>query len=326
MRFLHSIAVPERAVAADAVESFDLPVNPLSALLIGIKPLNDTGTLANLIGYREAVQAFNRITVSYRGASVLSMRGEDLAALNWFRHGIAGSIANGDNVNDERQCFVLPLLFGRFPYDPSSCFPSSRRGELVIEFDIDVADTGYNDFRYLVESIELLGANPREYERKTTIARTFAATGDNDIELPLGNTVRGLLLRGTTGFAGASPAPSLGRMSLMLDNQEVGFADTDFEIAQSLAGLFGRAYHPWQDHTHIITTDGNAQTELETLAGPIHETLAANSWGDFVYLDLDPTRDDTFALDTKSAATLLLRVNAETADAVRVIPVERVSA
>lgn len=320
MRFLHSIAVPERAVSSDSVESFDLPVNPLSALLINIRPLNETATLANYAKYREICAAFNRITVSYRGASVLSMRGEDLAALNFFRHGIQPREANADNVDNERRSVCLPLLFGRFPYDPSSAFPASKRGELVIEFDIDVADTGYDGFRYNVESIELLGANPREYERRTSIARTFAATGDNDIELPLGNTCRGLLLWGTTPYAGASPAPSFGRMSLMLDNQEVGYADTDWESAMAVAGLLGRNSPPLGDHKHTLNAAGAGIEETTSVFD-----RGEGGWENYVFLDLDPTRDDSFAIDTKSAATFMLRCNAETADAVRVMPIERVA-
>ena len=62
------------------------------------------------------------------------------------------------------------------------------------------------------------------------VTQTMGATGDQDLDLiSAGNAIRGILLFGTTPFGGASPAPSWGRLKLLLDNQEVGFANTDWE-------------------------------------------------------------------------------------------------
>src|SRR4029077_10751362 len=99
---------------------------------------------------------------------------------------------------------------------------------------------GYDGLRISVETIELLGASPREFEREVSVVQTFAATGINDVELPVGNRLRGLTLFGTTGFGGASPAPSWGRVKTIVDNQETGFGSSDFEVTQMLGQLWGR--------------------------------------------------------------------------------------
>lgn len=319
MRLNRSVILQERAVAADAVETFDLPVNPITALLLCIRPLNETSTLLNYAPYATLASSLLRITVLYRGASVFSMSGADACCLNYLRHGIIPREPNPDDTDNERRCVVLPILFGRFCWDPSSCFPASRRGELVCELDIDVANTGYDGFRYSVEAIEILDAKPTEYERKITTSRTFAATGPNDIELPLGNKLRGMMLFGTTSFTGATPVPSWGRISLFLDNQQTVVSAADWEALYVDNALLGRL-PPFPDrHTHRVDATGVAT----------QETTLANEWGmgvwdQRVWLDLDPTRDDMFSVDSSGAASFFLHSEAETADAVRVITVEQI--
>jgi hypothetical protein len=325
-RLLHSIWVPEKAVSADGIEFFNLPVNPLSVCLIHIKPLNDTGTLSNFNRAMGLAGALNLIRVNHRGQSILSITGRDLLAFNYFRHGMVPWEANGDDTDNERRSLVLPVVFGKFAYDPSSCLPATIAGELTMELDIDIADTGYDGFRYAVETVELLDAKPREYERKTTVTRTFAATGDNDVDLPNGNLIRGLLLFGTTPFGGASPAPTWGRVELRRDNIQVGYSATDFECLRGITQLMGRQPPTGQFHSHRVTTDGNAQTALATLAGPHNEGAGGEGWENYAYMDLDPTRDDAFSLETRGSSNFLIRANVETADAARVVVVERIGA
>lgn len=322
-RYLHQVAVQEKAVSADGVEVFDLTVNPLSVVLLNIRPLNNTGTLADFADYMAICDSLNRVSILLNGQSVVNAKGVDIAALNYLRRGVIPREANDDNTDNERRCVTLPIFLGRMPFDSSSCLPASKRGELVMELDIDVADTGYDGFRYSVETIELPGANPKEYERVSAINKTFAATGDQDFDLPPGSLYRGLMLWGTTPFVGASPAPSWGRVSLLADNMQEMYGATDFESFFSLNSLLGRLPPSLGKHKHIITTDGNAQVALATLVGPygLSDGSALQNYG---FLDLDPTRDDEFALDSSNFNSFRIRSTVETADAVRVLPIERV--
>lgn len=316
MKLLHSVAVQERAIAADGIETYDLAVNPLSVVLLCLRPLNETsGGLATHARYKAACQALNRVSILFRGESIVSMRGEDLAAMNLLRHGIVPYEANPDSTDNERRCVVLPIILGRHAYDPASCFPATRRGELVLECDFDVADIGYDGLRFSVETVELLDAKPKEYEKKVAISQTWSATGDQDMDLPPGNVCRGVLLFGTTGFTGAAPAPSWGRTKVMLDNQEHGYAATDWEVAKMLPTLWGRM-PDFSFHRHTVNAAG-AGIESTTSVFDV-----GDDWAQYAYLDLDPTRDDTFSLNTRESSRFHLRANAETADAVRAVPVE----
>lgn len=318
--FLHNVAVQERAIAADGIEVYDLAVNPLSVVLIALRPLNDTGTLADFQSYRGIAAALNRVSVLYRGEAIMSMRGEDVAALNYFRWGMQPFQGQHDDTNNERRCAVLPLIMGRFPYSKESCFPATRRGELVLECDYDIADTGYDGLRVSVETIELLDAKPKEYEKRVQVLQTNGATGDQDVDLvATGNLIRGILLFGTTGFGGAAPAPSWGRVKVLLDNQEHGYASTDFEVAQMLHCLWGRQPPMYDSHDHRVTTSGCAQTELATVGGPFN---VGSGYDQYAFLDYDPTGDDEHAMNTNGKSRLILRSNVETADAVRAIPIE----
>lgn len=326
--FLHNVAVQERAISADGIETFDLAVNPLSVILIGLRPLNDTGTLAAFQSYKGIAAALNRVSVLYRGEAIKSVRGEDLAALNYFRHGIMPFQGQHDDTDNERRCAVVPILMGRWPYDNKSCFPATRRGELVLECDFDIADTGYDGLRFSVETIELLDAKPKEYEKWVQVTQTNGATGDADMDLvATGNAVRGILLFGTTPFAGASPAPSWGRIKVLLDNQEAGFGSTDFEMSQALTSLWGRQPPAYDGHMHRVDATAAVATQ-PTLSGPfnvgagIAGATDITGWNQYTYLDYDPTGDDSHVLHTKGKSSLKLRANFEAADAVRAIPIE----
>lgn len=313
--FLHSVAVQDQAIAADGIQTFDLAVNPLSVILIGLRPLNDTGTLSNFQSYRGITQAINRLTVLHQGTAVKSGRGEDFAAMNYFRHGIMPFQGQHDDVDNERRCAVLPILMGRFPYDPHSCFPASKRGETILELDLDIADTGYDGLRLTVETIEILDAKPKEFERIVSQGQTFGATGDVDVDIAAGGIFRGALLFGTTGFAGATPAPSWGRIQTMIDNKQVGYSSTDFEVAQMLHCLWGRQPPAYDGHIHAVEPVAG----IRTVGEPNNIGLG---WQQYAFLDFDPTRDDLHSLDTKGASLFRIRANAETADAVRVLPIE----
>lgn len=324
---LHSIAVPEEDIAADGVIVRDLAVNPLSVVLVVLRPLNDTGTLANFQSYKGICAALNRVTIADRGESIFSMRGEDAAALNYFRHGVMPFQGQHDDTNNERRCVVLPIILGRHPFDPRSCYPARSRGELTIELDVDDADTGYDDMRVSVETWEIPGAKPVEFERKVAIAQTPAATGDTLIDLNPGRPHRGVLLFGTTPFGGANPAPSWGRLKVLMDNREAFIAASDWEVQQMMHSLCGRQPPYYDGHMHRVDATAAVATQ-PTLSGPfnvgagIAGAVDVTAWHQYAWLDFDPTGDDTFGLDATHARRLAIQANIETADALRAVPIE----
>lgn len=319
-RYIQSILAANQAISADGDVVYDLPTNPLSALLLHISPLAETSTITAhrlLEGFLSAVDS---IRIDHEGGAVFNASGVDAAvlALLWQRFTIWQS--NAVETNNDRRSIILPICFGRKAFDPLECFPETRRGEFTLTVTWDIADSGFDGLRITIESIELPDAQPNSVQKVSTLSQTFAATGQNQIDLHTGNILRALLMFGTTGFAGASPAPSLGNIELLADNRQVYVSNSDFENLRGVLGLKGIPFPPDFRHIHSVNAAGAGRED--TLEPEIGASIDDN----YVLLDLDPTMDDLYSLDTNGLGRLHLDIDAETADAVRVLQVEKVPA
>jgi len=315
-RFIHSILRSNYAVAADGDTVFDLPVNPLSVILLHVGPLNETSTIGNYSLLQALLSAIDNVRVTHKGAAVVDVRGDDLAALImlWHRQSIWQS--NAVETDDDRRALILPVMFGKRPYDPEECFPETKKGELQLTLTLDIADTGFDGLRISIETIELPEASPARVQKVTTLAQTFAATGQNEIDLPIGNVLRGILLWGTTSYAGATPAPTIGSVELLKDNVQTHYTQSDWEVLRGVLGLRGVAFPPSFRHIHSVNAAGVAREDtLEPQVG-----LAKDAY--YALVDLDPTHDDQYSVDTAGAGRVHLRVSAEAAEAVRALPIE----
>lgn len=321
-RFNHAVLVPDTAVASDSVVSHDLPINPLSLVLINIKPLNDNAGLNNFASYLDLCDSLNAVRVYRQGQSVINARGIDLAAMNYFRSGICPLETNNTDADNIRRSAVLPLFFGAFPYDDTECLPkSSARGDVVLELDIDVADTGYDGFTYSIETVELFDAKPRSFLRQTTLAQTLVV-GDNDLILSARGSLRGLLVQGATAYTTGSPAPTAGRFRTLFDNSEWGYQTSDWESLRALPSVFGRQPFASDSHFHRLNAASASGTEPTDLDGPAG---IGNVVDNYVWLEFDPTRDGSYSPDLSKFNSSVLRTSCETAGAIRVVTCESVS-
>lgn len=319
-RFIHSVLESNGAIAADGDEVIDLPVNPLSVILIHISPLNESSTITDYGLLERLLSALDNIRIEHKGSAVFNMSGVDAAVMAQLWHRFVIWQSNAVETDNDRRSLVVPVCFGRRPYLQSECFPETRRGEFQMTLDWDIADTGFDGLRRSVETIELVDAVPEWVEKKTTLAQTFGATGQNDIELPIGNGIRGVLLFGTTPFAGATPAPTLGQLEVLRDNIQVGYTSSDFEVLRSILGLGGVQWPAGFFHLHSVNAAGAGR---EDTLGP---EIGASVDDNYALVDFDPLMNDEYILETAGAGRVNVRSDAETADAVRAIPVERVEA
>lgn len=318
--FIHSILAPNQAIAADGDVTFDLPVLPLSVILLHVSPLGETSTVTTHRLILSLLDALDTIRVTHKGTSVFDANGNDAAMLAMVYHRLPLWQSNAVETDNDRRSLVLPILFGRKAYMPTECFPQSRKGEFQLTITFDIAGTGFDGLRISIETIELPGVVPEFVQKVTTLAQTLAATGQNDLELPIGNTIRGVLLFGTTGFAGATPAPSLGQLSLFVDNKQRLYSASDFEVLRSVMGLRGVPFPPDGRHIHSVNAAGAGRED--TLEHEVGASLDAS----YCYMDFDPTGDDLYAIDTAGVGRMNIRLDAETANAVRALPVERLAA
>ncbi|KKM98272.1 hypothetical protein LCGC14_1159750, partial [marine sediment metagenome] len=105
--FTHSILMPNQLQAADGDVTVDLPVNPLSVILLHISPLNETSTIGNYRLLEALLGAITNIRVSHKGAAVIEGSGTDLAVLAMLWHRLPIWQSNAVETDDDRRSIVL---------------------------------------------------------------------------------------------------------------------------------------------------------------------------------------------------------------------------
>lgn len=316
-RFLKTVLHQDVSLAAGATPlEKDLGVNPLSHLTMTLRFLNNGAnaipSLANLLA------VLSNVEVLFKGTSIFSARLVDMVALVAFLWGRFPVIAHRSKVDNDILNLTCWLPFTRTPFDMRECFPATRRGDLTLKLTPAAAFTGLDTLTLQVEQTELLDAVPERFLKITSKSKTPAATGLEDLDLPLGNPILGVLLVGTTVPDAASQTASIDQVKVLVDNVETGYSLSNWE---SLYGDGGLRVLNWRDlweHVHI--------SDLAAAYTQFQDTGAAQliNAGDhsIAYLDYDPLRDGNYALDTAGRGRVHLQINHGVADAIRALPVE----
>ena len=316
-RFLRTVVHQDVALtAAAAPTEKNLGVNPISFLLFTIRAatltVNILPTIANLLG------TVGNLEVLFKGTSIVAASLADhfrMCAALWGRWGIRENI--DDDVN--AVTFVtVPIPFSRIPYWSREAFPASRSGDVVLKVTPAAAFAGVATVTMQVEQVELLDAVPQQFLKYTTFPKTPSIAGDHDVDLPLGNPIVGALLFGTTVPTALSFNASIGSLKLLVDNVENYYSQANWESLHN--DFIIRATPEWEIETLRM---------LENLAAAYTQNVETGAPADLVrmhrqyaYLDFDPVRDDQYLLDTEGRGRVHLRITADVADAIRVLPVE----
>lgn len=294
--FLRSVLVSNAAITAGQVYTYDLPVNPLSHILLNMQCLNvtDEATLAEILA------RLTKIEVLFKGASVISMSGADLFALNMVQLGNNPVLTNQVATDNATRNITLMLQFGRDLFNPNECFPATRKGELQLQITFSATETACDNVVLQVETVELLGAAPTQYMKVTTLSKTPAATGDNDVDLPINNKFAGIMIFATTVPTGTATTATVDTVKLLKDSKESYFSLANWE---SLHGaLLSRIGHREE-------YDGSADND---------------DISKYALLDFAHGNKDEYLFETAGAANVKLRVNAGDTNVFRVFPIELV--
>lgn len=293
-RFIHSVIAHDEAATDGGVDTWELPVNPLSHLILTRRCLNvtDEGTLD------EILETIDKIEVLYQGAAIMSFNGADLFALNHVLFHDQPFLSNQVDTDDATRWLSMVIPFGRKTFLLDECFHATHRGELVLQISDSGTDTAVDNRAWQIEAVELPGANPQRHLKVTTLTKTPTATGEHDVDLPINNDYVGVLLKATTKPTGTSWNASFDWVKLLANNEEYDYAQSYWE---SLRGdMINRI-------GHRENYDGSADDDDIAL---------------YAYLDFDPREDRNFLLETRGLSDLTLRTSADVADAIRVLPVE----
>lgn len=320
MRFLHSIVKTNTDFPAGAFPTIDLPVNPLSMLLLNFELTN--GNPAAGAVYKAVDDLLDNVTsviVKHKGENIIAGALKDLLVVNMLTSARRLGWSHLTDVSAAVRRLTVPLCFGRRPYNPKECFPATSRGNLTLDITRAANPASFTDVNLTVESVELIEANPEQYLKYTPNSQT-AVVGTYDQALPIGNKYARLVFFDTGLATLTTGVSSWGQVKLLKDNVEQYYPLSD---AQTLAGLLNSQ----------VGTDG-------VFAGHRHQTVTAVGAGVFTdeadeaaskglrgyfSMDFDPNDDDMYLMDTAGAADIKIRAVGTSATAVRVTPVELVT-
>lgn len=318
--FLRSVLIPNRAEAADRTFQQDLPVNPLSVILVTLRGINTSGDVVTPLG--DIYGSVPSLGVRYRGQDIIRGSLYDLAVLNacvcsnppwgtWVQDG-------GANV----WSVTVPITFGRMGYNTKECFPAVRRGDLVLEMTVDTVLNNADLIELQVETVELLDETPTQYLKYTTGSQTFAGTGLDVVRLPIGNPLLGVLLAGTTAPLNAARTATWEQIRVKVDNVEALYAATNWD---SLNGELMRRV--MADASFLYNHAHRVDAAVAGFATSLQQTRVGDqvTLERYAYLDFDPLRDGSYMLETAGRADVVIQRDAGTADNGRFIPIELVS-
>lgn len=319
MKFIHSVLAQYEAVTAGTVISYDLPVNPLSFILLTLRFRQNKADVQ--LDWDNVDAMISKVEVLYKGSAIYSSNGSDLEALDSMLLGYVPWIHNRYGDDDDYTYFTFLVPLTRALYSPREAFPRSTRGELILQITYASSFTDIDGVYACIETVELPEAAPERFLRVTTLSVTPSAAGELDVELPIGNVLAGVLFFGTTYPLADANTQTLQYSQLLQDNQRIYFSHTNFENWHQLAGLRFRPPTEHGYHIHQLDAATYAQYMDTSVVKYRNDRCVQHHWWDF-----DPLRDDTYLHDTKGASDLVARIYAGDTSALRVLPCELVAA
>lgn len=320
-RFLHSMPLPTRDFAASTtLGPLDLPVNPLSLVLLGFElTSSDPAALEAYSAIDDLLTNVTSVIIKHKGENIISGQLRDLVAVN----GLVGKRWPGADRYVKTLAgirrVVVPLGFGRKSYDPKECFPATSRGNLTLELTRGANPAGFTDVNLIVETVELIEADPMRYLKYTPQATT-AVVGQFEQTLPIGNPYAALVFFDTALATLATATSSWGQVKLLKDNVEQYFPLSDAQNLAAMLNMQRGSYGTWPGHVHQFNGAAVGVDDTDD-----SEEIASHGMRGYFMMDFDPNGDDMYLLETAGAADIKLRATGTSATAVRVTPVELVT-
>jgi len=315
MEFIHSVLAHDETVGVGTVVSYDLPVNPLSHTLITLKYAQNLAD--DKLSFANVLTIITKIEVLYKGSAVFSMSGLDAFACGILVNHFESWSMNEDGNDDDERSLTILVPHTRTLYSTSECYPRTTRGELILQITYAAAFTNIDTVFAQIETVEIPNAAPEQFIKMTTLARTPSATGQLDIELPIGNELSELVLWGETIPTGAVDTATIDKMEILIDNINHFYAEANIETIHNMAGRMFAAPGYHARHVHRLSAAAFAQWDDTT---PV--IAADHVISNHLHLPFDIFRDGQYALQTLGKSDVIVRIDAGDTNDIRVIPVE----
>lgn len=296
MDYRRTVIAQDEAIAASATSTFDLPVNPLSHLVLTIRGLNvtDEASLEDVLARLAA------ITVTRFGSAIFDMSGADLHKLNAIMFGNLPILTNQVAADNSTRILTLIIPFSRKLYSSSEGLPGTKKGELKLQVTTSASEAEIDNITLQIEAVEILGTNPTQHLKITTLSQTMTSGIDNDIDLPIGNKYVGLLVFSTTVPTGTAFTTTADKMRFLINNVERNLANANWESL----------------HGDLLLKLGHREA--------YDASADDDDVSNYVLVDFDPRQDDDFLVDTANVSSVVLKITAGDGNAVRVFPIELV--
>ena len=315
MEFIHSVLAQNEAVTANTVISYDLPVNPLSFILLTLRFQQNKADVQ--MDWDKVDAMLSKVEVLYKGSAIYSSNGSDLEALDAMMLGYVPWINNRYGDDDEYTFFTFLIPLTRFLYSPKEAFPSSVRGELILQITYASSFTDIDNVSAQIETVELPDAAPENFLKVTTMSVTPTAAGELDVELPIGNVLAAVLFFGTTIPLADANTQTCQYGQLLIDNMRRYISQTNFECWRQLAGLRHAPAIAHGYHIHQLDSAAYAQYMDTSVVKYRNDRTLQHLWWDF-----DPTREGEYLINTRGFSQFVARIYAGDTSALRVLPVE----
>jgi len=315
--WIHSVLAQNEAVTQNTVISYDLPVNPLSFILLTLRFQQNKADVQMDWDKVDALLA--KVEVLYKGSAVFSANGSDIEALQCGFFGYEPWITNRLGADDEYTFFTFLIPLTRKLYSPAEAFPRSMRGELILQVTYQAVFAEVDNVSAQIETVELPDASPSQYLRVTTLSVTPTAAGEMDVELPIGNLLAGVLFFGTTIPLADANTQTLTYAQMLADNVRRYFSHTNFECWRQLAALKFKPPISHGYHMHQIDAAAYAQYMDTSVVKYRNDRCIQHLFWNF-----DPTEDGLYLFNTAGLSDLVARIYAGDTSALRVLPLELV--
>lgn len=325
-RYLRNVVQPYTTlVPSTTIVPINLPVNPLSRLILTIRATDAAETAA---GIDRWISAFRNIVtnifITHKGENIIQGSLTDIAVLNAVYCLDFPAVFRPAQTGTPTHAVAFPINFSKKPFWASMGFPATSRGNLLFNASFGALPAAFTAPQFQIESIELIEDNPSSHLKYITNTRTPTATGQDDRSLPIGNPILGILLFDPNQVQATAGQRLWGQTKLLKDNVEQYVALSDWEsLRQSLNQdvPIDRAVF---DHRHVENLAA-AYAQFALSGSEIEGPDDTNA--QYAFIDLDPNRDGYWALDTAGAADLKLRAFIDTGATlatVRWLPIEEV--
>jgi hypothetical protein len=309
------IAVRQTLGAGSTQTIFNMPNQPISAIFITIEAQLTTGNISDNIA--SFLGQLTNIIFQWKGTSVWNMRGDDLYRMARALGTWHCRFEKTSSANNARRIMTVCVPMSRWLWNPLECFPAVDKGTTQLQINCAGDGGGYNAYKVTVEPLQLLGATPVAFCRAITFSDTPAATGNKDYDLPRLYPIVAIGVT-TTNSEPSSALDDIESYKILQNSVEL-----DFSLIQ---GNLARAMQWYKRPPGFDDTDFGV---LSNLAGAYAQFAATGTslllndlTRNFHFLNFDATGNGDYLLDASKATDLKLRMNYNTAAAMRFMPIE----